>query len=58
MLDRPVDGDSAPIDQLSHFEAAVPAVSSGGDEAKLCRLTEDHRQVYEKLQASEALNVP
>ena len=53
VLEKLVDGDSVPIDLLSQFEAAVPAVTPGDDVAQLCCLTEDHRQVCEKLHVSE-----
>ena len=52
-LGKLVDGDSMPIDVLSQFEAAIPAPTSRGDDTQLRRLTKDHRQVCEKLQALE-----
>ena len=53
VLDRLVDGDSVPIDLLLQFEVAVPPVTPGGNDAKLCQITDRHSQTCETSRATE-----
>ena len=53
VLDKLAIGDSVPIDVLSQFEAAVRPGPARQDDAQLCKLTEQHRQTCDTLQATE-----
>ena len=53
VLDKLVDGDSVPMDQLSLFEAAVQPGAPGKEDAQLRQLSDQHRRTCETLQATK-----
>ena len=51
--DKLVDGDFVPMDGLSQVETTVRVATSGVEDAKVHRVTEDQRQVCVKPLVSE-----
>ena len=52
-MDKLLDGDSVPIDLLSQLEAAVRPKPVAPDDGQLQKVTEQHRQTCDTLQATE-----